>query len=141
MLASDSEQGKTDARLSEAQRSASGLFREYQDQAEEAARAIARDPQLAAAIQAGGRDAIQRRFDDARRASRASARGVMALEGAGRFETGRGDALAPARTRLIDADGGSAGVLTLSAIGAQEYARAGRARHRRRRRHQLRRRR
>ena len=48
VLASDSEQGKTDARLSEAQRSASGLFREYQDRAESAARAIARDPQLAA---------------------------------------------------------------------------------------------
>ena len=46
----------------------------------------------------------------------------MTLEGAGRFETGRGDALAPARTRLIDAEGGNAGVLTLSAIGAKAYA-------------------
>ena len=33
VLASDSEQGKTDARLFEAQRSASGLFREFQDRA------------------------------------------------------------------------------------------------------------
>src|SRR5215208_669821 len=75
VLASDSEQGKSDARLSEAQRSASGLFREYQDRAEDAARVIA-----------------------------------------------GGDALAPARTRLIDAQGDNAGVLTLSAIGAQPYA-------------------
>ena len=63
VLASDSEQGKTDARLSEAQRSASGLFREYQDRAEAAARVIARDPQLAEAIQEGRRAPIQRRFD------------------------------------------------------------------------------
>src|SRR5215207_7523337 len=76
VLASDSEQGKTDARLSEAQRSASGLFRESQDQAEDA----------------------------------------------GRFQTGRGDVLAPARTRLIDAGGENAGVLTLSTVSAQEYA-------------------
>ena len=46
----------------------------------------------------------------------------MALQKGGRFETGRGDALAPARTRLLDARGGTAGVLTLSAVGAEEYA-------------------
>ncbi len=34
VLAADSEKGKTDARLFEAQRSASGLFREFQDRAE-----------------------------------------------------------------------------------------------------------
>jgi diguanylate cyclase (GGDEF)-like protein len=121
VLASDSEQGKTDARLSEAQRSASGLFREYQDRAENAAREIARDPGLAAAIQGGRRDAIQRRFDQLA-GEQEVARGVMTLEPGGRFETGRGDALAPARTRLIDGQGADAGVLTLSAIGAQEYA-------------------
>ena len=43
-LASDSEQGKTDARLSEAQRSASGLFREEQDRAGNAAREIGARP-------------------------------------------------------------------------------------------------
>ena len=63
VLASDSEQGKTDARLSEAQRSASGLFREYQDRAEDAARAIARDPALAAGDPGRQRGPIQRRFD------------------------------------------------------------------------------
>ena len=121
VLASDSEQGKTDARLSEAQRSASGLFREYQDRAEDAARVIARDEPLAQAIQAKERGPIQQRLDELAR-QQGVARGTMTLEGAGRFETGRGDALAPARTRLIDAQGGNAGVLTLSAIGAQAYA-------------------
>ena len=66
VLASDSEQGKTDARLSEAQRSASGLFREYQDRAEDAARVIARDKPLAQAIQAKQRGPIQRALRRAR---------------------------------------------------------------------------
>src|SRR5215204_2417656 len=76
VLASDSEQGKTDARLSEAQRSASGLFREYQDRAEAAAGAIAHDRQLAQAIPSGDRDAIQRRLDELAR-QQGVARGVM----------------------------------------------------------------
>jgi GGDEF domain-containing protein/HAMP domain-containing protein len=121
VLASDSEQGKTDARLSEAQGSASGLFREYQDRAEQAAGAIARDRQLAAAIAGGRREVIQRRFNELAREQRV-ARGVMTLAQAGRFETGRGDALAPARTRLIDDKQANAGQLTLSAISAQDYA-------------------
>ena len=50
VLASDSDQGKIDARLGSAQRSASGLFREFQDRADAAAREIGRDPRLAAAI-------------------------------------------------------------------------------------------
>ena len=121
VLASDSEQGKTDARLSEAQTSASGLFREKQDEAEKAARVIAQDRRLAQAIQAGQRGPIQDRLDQLA-SDNGIRRGVMTLEKAGRFETGRGDALAPARTRLLDARGGTAGALTLSAVGAEEYA-------------------
>ena len=121
VLAADSEQGKTDARLSEAQRSASGLFRESQDRAEAAARTIARDEELAAAIQSGERGPIQRRFDTLAQET-GLARGVMNLDGVGRFETGRGEAVAPARTRLLDPGGGAAGLLTASAISAQDYA-------------------
>src|SRR5512132_3645622 len=62
VLASDSEQGKTDARLFEAQRSASGLFREFQDRAELAARDIGQDARLSAAIQSGKRRPIQARL-------------------------------------------------------------------------------
>jgi diguanylate cyclase (GGDEF)-like protein len=121
VLASDSEQGKTDARLSEAQRSASGLFREYQDRAEAAARVIARDPQLSEAIEAGRRGPIQKRFDELAQDADV-VRGVMSLREAGRFETGRGEVVAPARTRLIGASGASAGTLTVSVISAQQYA-------------------
>jgi diguanylate cyclase (GGDEF)-like protein len=121
VLAADSEQGKTDARLFEAQRSASGLFREFQDRAESAARQIGQDGRLSAAIEAGERGPIQARLDALATDARA-VRTVMSLEGAGRFETGRGEALSPARTRLIDAKGASAGVLTVSVISAKDYA-------------------
>src|SRR3954468_4327243 len=121
VLASHSDQTKTDARLSEARRSASGLFREKQDEAETAARTIAQDKQLAQAIQDGGRGPIQARLDELARAN-GIRRGVMTLERAGRFETGGGGALAAPRPRLLDARGATAGVLTLSAVGAEEFA-------------------
>ena len=82
---------------------------------------IAQDRQLAQAIQAGQRGPIQARLNQLA-SDNGIRRGVMTLEKAGRFETGRGEALAPARTRLLDAKGGTAGVLTLSAVGAEEYA-------------------
>ena len=121
VLAADSEQGKTDARLFEAQRSASGLFREFQDRAEAAARQIGQDGRLSAAIEAGERGPIQARLETLAAEQRA-VRTLMVLEGPGRFETGRGAAVAPARTRLIDAKGASAGVLTVSVISAKDYA-------------------
>src|SRR4051794_6338695 len=121
VLASDSEEGKTDARLSQARRSASGLFREQQDQAQGAAGALADDQELADAVQRGKRGPIQQRFDALARADDVR-RGVMRLRKAGRFETGGGDAVAPARTRLLDSRGAGAGGLTLSTATAPEYA-------------------
>jgi diguanylate cyclase (GGDEF)-like protein len=121
VLAADSEQGKTDARLFEAQRSASGLFREFQDRAELAARKIGQDAHLSAAIASRKRPPIQARFNALATENRA-VRTVMTLDGIGRFETGRGEAVAPARTRLIDAKGAGAGTLTVSVISAKDYA-------------------
>ncbi len=122
VLASDSEQGKTDARLFEAQRSASGLFREFQDRAEAAARVIGQDTRLSTAIEAGDHGSIQTRLDALAQDARA-VRTTMTLDGAGRFESGRGEAVAPARTRLIDPKGAPAGALTVSVISAKDYAR------------------
>src|SRR3954447_6671505 len=79
VLASDSEQGKTDARLSEAQRSASGLFREKQEEAESGARVIAGDRERAGAIRAGRRGRTQPRLDELARAN-GIRRGVMSLQ-------------------------------------------------------------
>ena len=79
VLAADSEQGKTDARLFEAQRSASGLFREFQDRAEAAARQIGQDGRLSAAIEAGERGPIQARLGALATEQRA-VRTLMTLE-------------------------------------------------------------
>jgi diguanylate cyclase (GGDEF)-like protein len=122
VLAADSEQGKTDARLFEAQRSASGLFREFQDRAEAAARVIGQDTRLSAAIEARDHGPIQKRLDALTDDAKA-VRTIMTLDGAGRFESGGGEAVAPARTRLIDPKGASAGALTVSVISAKDYAR------------------
>ena len=120
VLASDSEQGKTDARLSEAQRSASGLFRESQDQAEDAARAIARDQQLAAAIQSGerGRSRPPRRARQGagRRPRRDDPRGRRALRDRARRRA-RARAHAPDRRPRRERRRAHA-----SAISAQSYA-------------------
>src|SRR3954465_5230590 len=79
VLASDSEQGKTDARLSQARRSAAGLFPEQQEQAQAAAPAPAHAQQLADAIQRGKRGPIQQRLDALARADDVR-RGVMRLQ-------------------------------------------------------------
>src|SRR3954454_7312898 len=121
VLASESEQSKTEGRLLEAQRASSGLFGEVRDRAQAAARVIGQDAQLSAAIRSGKRARIQRRLDTL--ASDVQARRTpMTLAHAGRFETGRGDVVAPAHTRLIDAEGGGAGTLDLSVISAEDYA-------------------
>ena len=120
VLAAASEQGKTDASLSAARRSAAGLFREFQDRAEVAARNIGQDAELSAAIEAGKRGPIQTRLE-ALATENNAVRTLMRLEKTGRFETGRGAAVAPARSRLIDAQGATVGVLTVSVISAKDY--------------------
>src|SRR3954451_10571943 len=52
-LVSDSERGKSDARLSQAQTAAEGVFRDYERRAAVAGQQIGRAPDLATAIQAG----------------------------------------------------------------------------------------
>src|SRR3954453_14192549 len=121
VLASESEQSKTEGRLLEAQRASSGLFGEFRDRAQAAARVIGQDAQLSAAIRSGKRARIQRRLDTLASDAQAT-RTTMILADAGRFETGGGDVVAPARTRLIDAEGGGAGTLAVSVITAKDYA-------------------
>src|SRR3954463_3410391 len=63
VLASKSEQKQTEARVAEAQRSSSGLFREFQDRPQAPPPGTGEDAQLAAAIRSGKRARIQRRLD------------------------------------------------------------------------------
>src|SRR5215210_5793749 len=117
-LASDSEEGKTDARLGQARTTAEALYHQYQDRAQAAARTIGQEPALAGAIQDGKRPALQRRLAALAREAGA-VRVTMSLPRAGDFQMGSGEAVAYARTRLIDRQGRSAGLLTVSVTGAE----------------------
>jgi diguanylate cyclase (GGDEF)-like protein len=121
VLASDSEEGKLNAQLTTTQRSAAGLFAESQDRAQAGGQTIARDPELAAAIEAGEPRRIQARLNIAVRAARVR-RVVMRLTRSGRFESGAGDGVAPSRTRLVDSAGRPAGELITSVVAAEDYA-------------------
>jgi diguanylate cyclase (GGDEF)-like protein len=121
ILAAASERGKTDARLSSAQHTGTELFKEFQDRAELAARNIGQDARLSAAIAAGRRGPIQARLD-ALAAREGAVRTAMTIDGTGRFQTGGGAGIAPARTRLLDAKGTRAGALIVSVISARDFA-------------------
>src|SRR4051795_8085124 len=61
-LVADSERGKSDARLGQAQTSASGLYRDKEARAADAGRRIGQSPELAAAIRTHGATRIEVRL-------------------------------------------------------------------------------
>ena len=120
-LVADSERGKSDARLGQAETSAQGLFRENQRRAAEAGRDIGQSEPLAAAIESGDRAAIGERFT-ALAGELGVAHAVMTLNDAGRFEAGRGPAVAPSTTALLNREGEEVGQLEVAVVGAQRFA-------------------
>src|SRR5262249_47376058 len=84
-LVSDSEQGKGNGRLAQAQRAAQGLFREFQDRGGEAAKKIGGDQELAGAIRDKDRAAIQKRLEALAEQTNAS-RVLLRLTGLGSFD-------------------------------------------------------
>lgn len=119
-LVGDTEEGKDDARLSQAQTTASGLFREFQDRAAKAGATIGGDEPLAAAIRRRERKGVQDRLDRLAERTRAR-RVVLRLKGLGRFEVGREPVVAPSRSRLTDGMGPAVGELVVSLISAREF--------------------
>jgi len=124
-LVADSERGKSDARLAQAQVAAERLFDEQADRAEAAGRTIARDPALAAAVEAADRARIEKRLVPLARQSGAE-HVVLRLGPIGTFEFGGGDVAiaADARTALIGPEGSKVGTLDVSMAGAESLARA-----------------
>ena len=116
-----SEQGKSDARLGQGQRTATGLFQALQRRAQTAAEAIGTDQELAAARASGERTRIQSTLEDLL-TEHGMARLVLQLDGPGRFSVGRSDGIAPARTRLLGAQGQPVGQLTAAAASAAGLA-------------------
>ncbi|MBA3408258.1 MAG: diguanylate cyclase [Solirubrobacterales bacterium] len=121
LIVRDSEVGKTEAGLEQAKTAAAGLYRESRERAETVARSVAEDEQLAVAVRDRDRAALQDRLEDlARRGGAVRVR--LSLAGGQTVEAGGGDAVAPAVTRIVDADGRPAGQMRLSVTTARDYA-------------------
>jgi len=121
LIVRDSEQGKTDAGLEQAQTAAEGLYRESRDRSERVAKTVEMDRELAVAVRDGDRAAVKERLEDLARRGGAQ-RVRLTLDGKEPVEAGGGDAVAPAVSRVLDAGGRPAGEMSLSVTSAQDYA-------------------
>ena len=121
-VVADSERGKTDARLGQAQRAASGLYREFQRRAGDMAESFGRDPVLAQAIRNRDGEQIEERVRLL--AQRRDAERVRLLvRGVVEFDVGSATAVAVNRTRLLGNGGREVGQIFVSLIAAGDYAR------------------
>jgi diguanylate cyclase (GGDEF)-like protein len=117
-----SESSQTDARLAQSQTVALGIYKEEQKQAGALADQIGRDQQLADALDADDRPAVQRRLDTLTR--RGDAQHVLLrIDGTGRFESGTPPGVATATRDLVDTDQNPTGELTVAMLSPEEYAR------------------
>src|SRR5215210_2966112 len=105
LIVRDSEEGKTDAALAQAQVAAEGVYKELRGRSQKVVRTVATDEALAVAIRDGDRAALQNRLEDlARRGGRArgepdSRRGRPAGGGDEPFGQHGGGLRRPARAR------------------------------------------
>ncbi len=119
-LVAASENGKSDARLAQAQRSAQGIYAADEDHAGTVAGSFVGDQELSDAIRARDSARIQRRLDQLVARSNA-ARVALDIDGVGRFASGSGAAVAPTK-RPISNNGRSIGTITVSIRSAQAFA-------------------
>ena len=121
LIVRDSEEGKTDAGLDQAQVAAEGLYRELRTRATKVVETVSNDEELAIAVRDDDRAALQNRLEDlAQRGGAVRVR--LTLEGQEPVEAGGGQAVAPAVRQIVDADGRPAGEMSLSVSTAEEYA-------------------
>lgn len=121
LIVRDSEEGKNDAALAQAQLAAEGLYSDARDRAAVVAQTVSTDDELAIAVRDDDRAAQQRRLEEL--AKRGGAERVrLTLRGEEPVETGSGEAVAPSRSRIVDASGRSAGMMDLSVTTARAYA-------------------
>src|SRR6185295_15678659 len=116
-----SETSQTDARLSESQTVALGIYQEEQDRAGQAAQDIGHDQQLADALDTGEKTAVQDRLDTL--AKREDVQYVeLKVDSKGTFTSGSVPAVAGANRRLLDQDKKPTGEITVAAISPEEFA-------------------
>jgi diguanylate cyclase (GGDEF)-like protein len=121
LIVRDSEEGKTDAGLAQAQIAAEGLYGESRARARTVVGTVAKDQELAIAVRDGDRAALKERLENL--AQRGGATRVrLTLAGEKPVEAGGGEAVAPAVTDILDANGSPAGRMSLSVSTAEAYA-------------------
>ena len=104
----DSEETRNDEALAQAERAAEALYREQVERARVVAQTVTTDERLAIAVRDQDRAAIQRRLEDlAQRGGAVRVR--LTLNGEAPVEAGGGDAVAGARSPVVDAAGNPAG--------------------------------
>ena len=120
-LVSDSERGKSEARLAQAQTSASNLYRQTERRSADVVRQVAASEGLAEALRTGDRAAIERRLGIELRLADAS-RVDLRLADGNRYAAGASGPVAGAGTNLSGP--GTAGTLSVSVSSAHDYAAA-----------------
>jgi diguanylate cyclase (GGDEF)-like protein len=121
LIVRDSEEAKNDAALEQAQLAAEGLYKEQRERAQVVAQTVTTDERLAIAVRDDDRAAQQRRLEDlAKRGGAVRVR--LTLNGEEPVEAGGGDAVAGARSPVVDAAGRPAGRMDLSVTTAADYA-------------------
>ena len=119
-LVSKSDDAEVDARLSQAQRSATGLYLADQQRAGNVAKSIAGDPGLQDQIARKNQQGIQARLDTLA-ASQGARQALLSLRGLGDFTAGAAPTVAGRSTGLVQ-NGKSRGRLSVSVRTAQSYA-------------------
>ena len=122
LLVSTSETGKTDARLAQSERAASGYFQEQQREGQAAAEEMGADAELSAAIRAGDRARVADRLRALARTTGVRA-SRLELTGMEPIAVGAEHAVAPAVSTLIDDQERQVGRLVVSMMTADTYAR------------------
>ena len=117
-----SESSRTDVRLDQAVKSAQTVYGEARDEAQAAVMSVQDDRALAAALRGGDQAAVTRRLEELAERTMA-VRVRLVFPGRRAIEAGTEDAVAPARTRVLDAERGRQGRMVLSTTTAEEYAR------------------
>ena len=120
-LVSTSDDARVDARLSQAQRSAQGLYLEDQRRAGVAANAMAKDTKLQDAINAKQPKAINARLQQLLTLHGAH-QIVLTFEGLGKFEAGGPPSAAGMSTKIVDESRRPKGRLSVSLRSAQGFA-------------------
>jgi diguanylate cyclase (GGDEF)-like protein len=122
-LIEDNENGKADARLEARQRVAVNLYQSDREAAGRLASRIGADRRLAAALRSGEDERATRRAEALLGELGAVRIRIEDRRGADRVDVGRDDAIAPARSSLVDEGGSTFGAITVSDRSAPVYAR------------------